>query len=273
MATRAKTGIGTVARRHPQDRLGRLAIFRGADPALLAAAERHAAWMSAAPGECVIDYGEATKDVFALVEGSVRVLVLTPLGQEMILGDLGPGEIFGDMAAIDDVPRSASVIALRTTRLCRLPAASFLSIALHSAAVAQRVMRALTSRLRLQEERHFDRTVLPARERLIAELLRLSRPLDGSQERVISQPPSQQMLATRIGSRRETVSLAMAALGRAGLVASSQQSLLLPQPEALREMIDRHLRALRATAPPHAGPAEEVARAGTVGRQGRAGTR
>jgi CRP/FNR family transcriptional regulator, cyclic AMP receptor protein len=228
----------------PDGGLARLALLQGADPAALSAAAPLARWLTVGPDELVLDFGDATNDVFFVVEGAVRVVVRTPLGQEVILGDLGPGEVFGEMAAVDGEPRSASVTALHPTRLCRLPAAAFLEVALRSPEVGLRVMRVLVARLRLQDERLFEQVALPVRHRLAAELLRLSRPREGSGAvgRVVSPPPAQHVLAARVGARRETVSLSLAELAREGLVEASPRAIVLPRPEALRAAIDAELR-------------------------------
>src|SRR3712207_3352294 len=91
------------------DTLGKLAFFRGADPAALAEAAPSARWISVGAGELLVDFGDQTDDVFLVAEGAVRVVVRTPLGQEVILGDLEAGDIFGEMASIDGAPRSANV--------------------------------------------------------------------------------------------------------------------------------------------------------------------
>lgn len=221
--------------------LARLAFFRGADPAALAGAAPLARWAAVGPGGLVLDFGDATDDVFLVAEGTVRVVVRTPLGQEVILGDLGPGEIFGEMAAIDGAPRSASVTALHAARLCRLPAAAFLDLALRSRAVGLRVMRALVARLRVQDQRNFELVALPVRHRLAAELLRLSRPRGTGGGRVLSPPPPQHVLAARIGASRPSVSLALGELAREGLAEATPRAVALPRPEALRAEIDAQL--------------------------------
>ena len=209
-------------------------------------------------GALVLDFGDTTDDVFFAAEGAVRVVVRTPLGQEVILGDLGPGEVFGEMAAIDGAPRSANVTASHASRLCRMPAAAFLQVALRSLAVGLRVMRVLTARLRLQDQRLFELAVLPVRHRLASELLRLSRPREGhgAAGRVVSPPSPQHVLAARTGARRETVSLALAELAREGLLEVSARAIALPRPEALRAAIDAQLRGAGAAGPLRTGRPE-----------------
>ena len=224
--------------------LARLGFLQDADPVVLSAAAPLARWLTVGPSTLVLDFGDATDDVFFVVEGAVRVLVRTPLGQEVILGDLGSGDVFGEMAAIDGVPRSANVTTLHAARLCRLPAAAFLDVALRSPAVSLRLMQVMTARLRLQDERLFEQVVLPVRHRLASELLRLSRPREGhgAAGRVVSPPPPQHVLAARIGARRETVSLSMAELVREGLIEASSRAIVIPQPDALRAAIGVLLR-------------------------------
>lgn len=236
----------------PDIGLARVGFLQNADPEALSRAAPLARWLTTVPGELVLDFGDPTHDVFFIAEGAVRVVVRTPLGQEVILDDLGPGEVFGEMAAIDGAPRSANVTTLNAARLCRLPAAVFLDLALRSPAVGLRVMQALTTRLRLQDERLFEQIVLPVRYRLASELLRLSRPREGrggAAERVVSPPPQQHVLAARIGARRETVSLMLAELAREGLVEVSARAIVLPRPEALRAAIGSQLRGPRPPRP------------------------
>jgi CRP-like cAMP-binding protein len=240
--------------------LARLAFLRDAEPAALSAAAPLARWLAVGPGALVLDFGDTTDDVFFVAEGAVRVVVRTPAGQEVILGDLGPGDVFGEMAAIDGAPRSANVTALHAARLCRLPAAAFLEVALRSPAVGLRVMRVLTARLRLQDQRLFEHTVLPVRHRLASELLRLSRLREdrgaAAAGRVVSPPPPQHVLAARIGARRETVSTVLAEMAREGLVEVSARAIALPRPDALRAAIDAWLCGAGAAGPLGSGRSE-----------------
>jgi CRP-like cAMP-binding protein len=220
--------------RDPEEsRLARLPLFRGAAPDRLVEAARHAGWVRAAAGRTIIDYNDASDEVYLIVSGTVRVAVHSAAGQEVILGDLGAGEIFGEMAAIDGAARSANVTAVHNAELCALPRQAFLDLVLGDPAPGLFLLRRLVERLRLLDTRNVELAVLPVRQRLIAELLRLGRPReDGALS--VSPPPVQHVLAARIGARREAVSRELAQLGRDGLAVAGRQSILLPAPEALR---------------------------------------
>ncbi|MBV1799352.1 Crp/Fnr family transcriptional regulator [Siccirubricoccus sp. G192] len=216
--------------------LGRIGFFAGAEPKRLAEAAASASLLTVAPGAVVLDFGEDSSDVFAIVEGAVRVVVRAPDGEELVLGDLGPGELFGEMAAIDGAPRSANITALYRTVLCRLPAEAFLAVVLHSPALGRRLLHQLAERIRAKDERILELVTLPVRLRLCADLLRLARPR-GDGMLVLSPPLQQHILAARIGARREAVSRELAALGRSGLVESGPRAILLRDPARLRAMV------------------------------------
>lgn len=211
-------------------------ILAGVAEERLAKLAARARWLLHDAGEMVVDLGDATDEVFFVCDGAVRVVMRTVLGREAILNELGAGEIFGELAAIDGYPRSANVTALRRTRLCAVPADAFLELALGSPIVGRRLLRLLVARLRAKDERLLEQAALTARQRLIAELLRLSRDRTAG-ERVLSPPPPQHVLAARINTRRETVSRELANMVRAGLVSVGRRAIVLHRPETLAEEI------------------------------------
>ncbi len=223
------------------DSLARVALLQGAPVTAFAALVAAARWVSAGPGEAIIDFDDATTDVFFVLQGSVRVLVRTADGRRtLIIGDLHAGEFVGEMSAIDNVPRSARVETLVFSRLCIVPAASFLGVAFAAPEIGARLMRRLTAKIRSQTYRLLEYATLPIRMRLAAELLRLGRPRP-DRTRVLTPPPTQEELAARIGARRETVSRELSALCRAGFVRRARAALILVDPEALRALVEAGL--------------------------------
>jgi CRP-like cAMP-binding protein len=225
----------------PAATLSRHAFLEGAPPEVLARLSGHARWFDAGPDQTIIDFEDSTTDVYLIVQGNVRVLVRTANGERtQILGDFAAGQVFGEMAAIDGVPRSARIEALVRTRMCSVPAKPFIDAVFASREIGLRLMRVLTARIRGQNRRLLELTALPIRLRLIAELLRLSRPKpDGS--RVLSPLPTQEELASRIGARRETVSREISALTEAGMLHRTRAALVLHDPAALQAAVDAGL--------------------------------
>ena len=148
---------------------------------------------------------DLTDDVFFILEGTVRITSLTPAGREIIFSDLSAGDMFGEFAAIDGLPRSATVTALTDCMLARMPAAGFETLRTNGT-VATRLVEALVAKIRRMSERVFEVSALAVRERVRRELLRLA--VDGQRfgnSVVIRPAPTHYEIAARIGSHREAV--------------------------------------------------------------------
>ncbi|MES2711129.1 MAG: Crp/Fnr family transcriptional regulator, partial [Pseudomonadota bacterium] len=157
------------------DDLSRLAFFAPFPKSALAALAPAARWRAFEPGQVVLEAGDLARDVFFIVEGEVRIITRGSAGQEIILNELGPGRFFGEIAAIDEGPRSAGVLALTRCRICVIAAGPFMDFALSTPEASHQVMRILAALVREKDARLLELTVLPVRPRLISLLLRMAR--------------------------------------------------------------------------------------------------
>ncbi len=225
--------------------LARHPFLAGAAPNALGRLAGYARCFDADPEQTIIDFEDATTDVYFIIQGHVRVSIQTANGERMqILGDFAAGDLVGEMSAIDGVPRSARIEALVRTQICAVPARPFIDAAFETPQVGLRLMQLLTKRIRAQNRRLLELTALPIRLRLAAELLRLSRPKpDGT--RVLNPTPTQEELASRIGARRETVSRELSAMTEAGEVRRTRVSLVVLAPTRLQHAVDAGLEQSR----------------------------
>ncbi|MGI9514489.1 MAG: Crp/Fnr family transcriptional regulator [Anderseniella sp.] len=199
----------------------------------------HCVWRSVAENELIIDYEDETAEVLFVVDGRVRVLLRTASGREVILDDMQGGRYFGEMAAIDGLPRSANVTALEKTRICVMPDAVFRDACTTIPSVGLSVMKMLADRVRTLNQRLGEYAFLTAKQRLCAELLRLSRPRMGNEkQRIVSPPPLQRELADRISTQREVVTRELASLSRKNVVEKTRGGLVLVEPDRLNAIID-----------------------------------
>lgn len=178
-----------------------------------------AAWLDAAPGEEIVGHLEASDDVFLIVAGDVRVAVHTADGRRIDYRDLGQGQQFGELAALDAGPRSASVEALTPVRLARLPRDTFLRILDTEPTVARRLLGQLAALIRRLSERLYEVSATPVRARVRAEVLRMAL-MAGVEEdtATIRQPPTHESIAAKTSTHREAVSREIAALRREGVL-------------------------------------------------------
>lgn len=218
--------------------LSDIALFEGMAPDKLAGLARQCSWANYSEHELVVDFADDSTDVRFIISGGVRVIFRAPSGKEMILGEIGEGQFFGELAAIDGQTRSANVTALSRSRICKMPAGVFRALLADHPDIALKVMIVLSGRIRQLNMRLAEHSFLDARFRLYNELIRLSRPRSGKpDQRIISPPPNQSELAERIGCRREVVSREIARLKNENVVELTKGGLVLALPDALSHML------------------------------------
>lgn len=218
-------------------RLAGMKLFKGLDIDV-EPFEARANWRRFDPEEVLVDFDEPSTDVYFLLSGEVRVLMRTASGKEVILNEMKPGELFGELAALDGVPRSANVTALTRGEACVMPASVFKELLFSNRPVSERLFCLMASRIRELNARFMEQTVLDLRHRLYSELLRLSSPRqDRSGERVITPPPFHHIVAARIGCRREQITREFTMLSQEGLIERTRGALILRQPDILKARI------------------------------------
>jgi len=220
--------------------LARFPLFRAMPESDIRKLDTQCVWRRAREGESVLDYGEGGADVYFVVSGKLRVRVQTISGKEAILRDLGDGEFFGELAAIDGLPRSAAIVALTDATIARMPPGVFRAVVHARAEVCDAVLAILASQVRMLANRVNEFSALDVRGRIRAELLRLARPeRAGGPGAVISPPPTHSELAARVSCRREAVTRELNALTRAGALARRKGAIVLTDPAALAESVER----------------------------------
>ncbi|WP_159946192.1 Crp/Fnr family transcriptional regulator [Rhizobium sp. 18065] len=193
-------------------------------------------------GESLVDFEDASKDVFIVQTGEVRAVLRFSVGKEAILGTFKRGDILGELAAIDNLSRSASLMAVSEALVTVIPYAVFHDILRQRPDVALSLLQLLSKRVRAMNERLSELSFLDTKHRLYNTLLRLSRlRADGGRERIISPPLVHAELAEHIGASRETVSREMSRLAREQLVERTSRAIVLKNPVELSKRISRAL--------------------------------
>src|SRR3954462_7259210 len=108
----------------PMARLTQVELLKDL-PIGLAPYEARCSWRRFDPEEILVDFDDLSTDVYFLLSGEVRVLMRTASGKEVILDEMRAGELFGELAALDGIKRSANVTALTRGEVCVMPANVF----------------------------------------------------------------------------------------------------------------------------------------------------
>jgi CRP-like cAMP-binding protein len=146
------------------------------------------------------DPGDA---LFLVAAGRVKVVLIAEDGREVILSVLGEGSFFGEMAVIDEEPRSAHVIAMEDSSLLVLRREDFHARLRHSPEVAISLLKEISRRLRRADEKIGSLVLLDVNGRVAHLLLRMAEDEGGDH---ITRKLTHHTIAQMIGSSRETVS-------------------------------------------------------------------
>jgi CRP/FNR family transcriptional regulator len=187
----------------------------------------------------VFHEGDPGDACYIVREGSCRVTREHPDGRAITLATLGPGAIFGELAMLDGERRSASVEATENTELLALPAGDMRTLIRKHPEMAEKLVVALTRRLREANERITRQSfqTVPSRvagvlNQLLAEDALTPIVRDGVTIRL-----RQSDLAQLAGTSRESVSRFLATLERAGVVQVGRGRVTVLEPERLSSYI------------------------------------
>jgi CRP/FNR family transcriptional regulator, cyclic AMP receptor protein len=153
--------------------------------------------------------GDEGDGCYRIEEGLLKASVAAPNGGERILAVLGPGSVVGELSMIDGAPRSASVAALRESKLCFVSRADFEAFGKSSPQLYRHVMTVLARRLRDTNDALAASSFLSVKGRVARALLSLAEAFGrdvGSGRILIRQKVTQSDLAAMAGIARENVS-------------------------------------------------------------------
>jgi CRP/FNR family cyclic AMP-dependent transcriptional regulator len=184
------------------------------------------------PRNSVIVFADDPGDaLFVVAAGQVKVVLGGEDGREVILAVLGPGDFFGELALIDDQPRSAHVIAMEDARLLVLRRDDFQRALEAYPRIALGMLRALARRLRRADDAIGALVLLDVVGRVARVLLDLAE--DGPDGLAVPRVTHATM-AQMIGSSRETVSRTISQLTDRGLIQVTRKGIRISDATALR---------------------------------------
>jgi len=194
-------------------------------------------WCDFLPGEKVVERGQQETDVYFMVSGNAHVLNFSDTGRVVDFATLKSGDFFGELAAIDGQPRSATVVAMAPCRIAMMPAQTFMDMIATHPEIAVAVLTRMARIIRAGDERITDLSLLSAEQRVCLELLRLAEPNTSVNEKLEIYPiPTQKLIASTVGVTRETVARIFGRLTDGGVVERKEKTLYIRDRDRLEEM-------------------------------------
>lgn len=180
------------------------------------------------------DWGSS---VYFILEGWVKIRTYNLDGKEVTLNILGKGELFGEMAPLEEVPRSTDVITLVPTVIGSMPASDFVKLlntqplaGIRLSQLMARRLRQVNRRLRLRESDSTSR---------VADIILFLA--DGQGQRSASgiEIPNlpHRELSSLSGLARETVTRVLSKLEKKGLIVRDKDLMSIPDINALERLL------------------------------------
>ena len=187
-------------------------------------------------GTYVLHKGGLGEHLLFVLSGRLQVVDLTEDGREIGLNFLGAGDYFGELAIIDGLPRSASVVATESSLVATLPRSQALRLVYHCPLVAERVLKRMAARVRDAANYRAILGIPNAFQRVFALLNQFVKVAPGGLV-VIDNMPTQKEIAITVNTSRESVSRAIHILIQNGIVEKDLRRLIIRSPDMLRRAV------------------------------------
>ena len=196
-------------------------------------------WESYGEGDLIFDRSDTSNDVYFIAKGRVRVVGHAKSGQEVAFVDLGEGQHFGELSAIDNSPRSATLYTLEDTLLAIAPGDVFIDYTREHPTVAFRLMEHFVGTIRTLVNRVVGLSTTTVIQRVYNEILQLAEPDPSNPSRwIVRFMPNHKELAVWAGTVPETVAKAIGQLLESQVAKREYKTLHILDRRRLQEMIN-----------------------------------
>jgi CRP-like cAMP-binding protein len=209
--------------------LGSLKLFSGISARSMRALAERCRLESIDKGEILFFQTDAAEAAYVLRSGRISLLLNNADGRFLVLDDMRPGEVFGELGVLTCKPRSASALARADSEVLVIPRATFLKLLDEEPRIARRVLEITAGRLQRSTEREQSLAFMNAQARLARYVLALDE-RDGERGYITT---SQEDLASGTGLIRQTVAKALGTWRRVGWLKTSRGRITILNRRAL----------------------------------------
>jgi len=206
-------------------------IFGALGPELLDQLTSYAIPRSVKRGTMIIERGDTGTAMFALCSGTVKISTPSADGKGAMFNLISEGAIFGEIAVLDGLPRTADAIALTDCELMVIERRDFVALIRERAEFAVKLIEVLCRRLRQTTDQLEDVMFLDLPGRLAKALLQAAKSAGPSGGKKIAL--TQRNLSEMIGVSRESTNKQLRAWERRKLIELQRGGIVILSPQAL----------------------------------------
>ena len=191
------------------------------------------------PGQVIFHHGDPGGLLYIISRGKVKISHSTPDGQEALLAILGAGDFFGELALLDNSPRSATAESIEATETLTLHREDFRRYLSNNPNFAMHVLQTMAKHIRRLNSQLSDIFFLDLPGRLARTLLRLADEHGREIEEgtLIDLTLTQTDLAEMIGATRVSINKTLGRFRRAGWVKTRGRRFIIVNRAALENLI------------------------------------
>ncbi len=218
-------------------------LFRDLAPEVVGRIAALAAMRRLKLGEVLFLKGDEGDALYMVLSGQIRISTSGPGGRAVILNIIEPGDIFGEIALLDGMSRTADAVAIVRTELVMIARCDFVPLLEQEPSLSLHLLKLICERLRRTSEQVEDSTLLPVPGRLAKRLLcmaDLSGEIVAEGIRVRLQR-SQNELAQMLGISRVCINQHLQRWRKNGWINLTRGHVVICDREALQGLVERTL--------------------------------
>jgi CRP/FNR family transcriptional regulator, cyclic AMP receptor protein len=189
------------------------------------------------PGTVLFKEGESGREMFVIQSGRIRISKQVR-GEEQVLATLGAGEFFGEMAILNNKPRSASATVVEESKCLVIDPKTYELMLKNNVEIAVRMIKKLAARLQEADDQIESLLYKDANSRVVHTLTRaadtMGKPVEGGVK--ITTTPDD--LASRTGLEPEQAREIMSRLEKAKLLTVLPDGVVIADPNRLRKYLE-----------------------------------
>ncbi|MFT3726531.1 MAG: Crp/Fnr family transcriptional regulator [Terricaulis sp.] len=221
-------------------RLAKIDILQSLSESELATLAEALTWLQVRPRQVIVSHLSKERNVYFISEGIFQVGLVTASGRPVAFRKLHAGSHFGELAALTGTPRTTNVMAETAGVLAECTADAFMELLRSSPAFAEAISISLARNVVMLSDRVFELATLEVRFRIYAELLRLGRKGEMTDEGVlVRNAPTHETIAATVGAQREVVTREFRMISEEGIITSGRRQFLIRDIDRLRDMMQR----------------------------------
>ncbi len=204
----------------PQELLNKIPLFDSLIDSDLKSLSESVRLQSLKKGQALFRKGDEGTSLYIIKQGTIKIVLPSRLGDEVIVTIFSEGDFFGEMALFDGEPRSADALALEPSKIYILRRNDFLSFLQSNINAMKSILSQLTKRLRSTDDFLEGACFLSVSARLAKKLVELAESYgkkDGDNV-FIDLNLTQKELGDMIGSSRESINKELKTLRDNGLI-------------------------------------------------------